>query len=149
LLAAGALVAAGHAAGSVFALAPSVIIYLAMVEVINLPHHLRLPRLAGSGEEKLSLWNQYKVSRTCVYSGWFSRLVLLNFNYHAEHHMFPTLPWHELPKAYERVRAAQPEGYQFCEGHEWIRVNRQKDLREVFAPTEILAPENESKPKAA
>lgn len=149
LLVASALLLGGFAIGNAFALAPAVIIYLMMVEVINLPHHLRLPRLPAASEEKLSLWQQYKVSRTCIYTGWFSRLVLLNFNYHAEHHMFPTLPWHELPKAYERVRAANPQGYQFCEGHDWIRVNRQKDLREVFSPTEILASEKESKPKAA
>jgi fatty acid desaturase len=124
-----------------------VAIYLAMVEVINLPHHLRLPRLPGEG--KLSLWNQHQVSRTCVYSSWFSSFVLLNFNYHAEHHMFPTLPWYELPKAHALVQKAQPKGYYLCNGHEWIRENRQKNLKEVFAPTEIIEPDFQSGSEAA
>jgi omega-6 fatty acid desaturase (delta-12 desaturase) len=141
------VLAAGVYFGSWALLLPSVVIYLGMVEVINLPHHLRLPRLQR--DAKLSLWEQYQVSRTCVYADWFSRLALLNFNYHAEHHMFPTLPWYELPKAYALVKEQSPAGYHLCIGHEWIRENRQKNLDEVFAPTEILVPVSDSNQEAA
>lgn len=134
---AGSLVVVGNALGSALYFLPAFIAYLVLIEVINFPHHLRLRRL--SGERSLPLWNQYKVSRTCVYSSWFSRLVLLNFNYHAEHHMFPALPWHELPRAQKLVRERlRAEDYNFCIGHEWIVENRQKDLAEVFAPTGSL-----------
>jgi len=136
------LVTAGiAAAGAWWLLAPSVVIYLVMVEVINLPHHLCLPRLPGTG--KLSLWNQYKVSRTCLYFGGFSQFVLMNFNYHAEHHMYPTLPWYELPKAHALVRARGMNDYNLCDGFAWIRQNRNRNLRDVFAPTEALAPDHE------
>jgi fatty acid desaturase len=130
------LVMGGHALGSALFFLPSIMAYLVMVEIINFPHHLRLPRLTGEG--KLNLWEQYRVSRTCIYASWFSRLVTLNFNYHAEHHMFPTLPWHELPKAHSLVMESKPNEYQMCQGHEWIRANRRKDLSEVFAPTKHL-----------
>ncbi|MGZ3694762.1 MAG: fatty acid desaturase family protein [Bdellovibrionota bacterium] len=144
---AAAVICGGIFLGGWALMLPSIVIYLAMVEVINLPHHLRMPRLPGDGQ--LSLWNQYKVSRTCVYSAWFSRFVLLNFNYHAEHHMFPTLPWYELPKAYALVKECEPEGYHLGIGHEWILENRQKNLSVVFAPTEVLLPDSVPERKAA
>lgn len=147
LLAFTALWWAGRSLGSAWLLMPSVGAYLVLVEIVNFPHHLSLPRVTGEG--KLSLWEQYKISRTCLYSAWFSRFVVLNFNYHAEHHMFPTLPWYELPRAHAKVRAANPEGYHMCEGHEWIRANRQKSLNEVLAPTEILDTGQTRKPEAA
>jgi fatty acid desaturase len=141
------LLVAGRALGGVWMLLPSIVAYLVLVEVVNFPHHLSLPRVAGDG--KLSLWEQYKISRTCVYSSWFSRFVLLNFNYHAEHHMFPNLPWYELAGAHKKIKEVSPEGYQMCQGHEWIRLNRQKDLKEVLAPTRFLELDRIRKPDAA
>lgn len=146
ILMASALLAVGQRLGHWALLLPSVVIYLGMVEIVNLPHHLRLPRLLGEG--KLPIWKQYRVSRTCIYGDWFSKLVLLNFNYHAEHHMFPNLPWYELPKAYALVKDQALEGYHRGEGHEWIRENRQRNLVDVFAPTEIIVHQS-SEHKAA
>lgn len=122
---------------SLFFLAPSIVIYLVMVEVINFPHHLRLPRFGGN--ERLNLWEQYQISRTCVYSNWFSKYVLLNFNYHSEHHMFPQLPWYELEKAFHLLKnEATIDDYNLGVGHEWIKVNRNKSLSIVFAPTKTI-----------
>lgn len=141
LMALGAVLGIGWYEGSALLLLPSIAMYLVLVEVINFPHHLRLPRL--SGDSALGLWDQHKVSRTCVYAPWFSSFVLLNFNYHSEHHLFPNLPWHELPKAYELIRT-EPD-YHFCRSNEWILENRRRELGEVFAPTGAV----ESERKAA
>jgi fatty acid desaturase len=121
--------------GSFFANLPSVLGYLALVEAVNFPHHLGLPRI--SGERSLMLWQQYKVSRTCIYRSWFCKYVLLNFNYHSEHHMFPSLPWRELPRAYRLVQEMRPSDYNSHNGHVWILQNRRLDLTDVIGSTSL------------
>jgi len=52
---------------------------------------------------------------------YYGRLNLLTFNvgYHNEHHDFPSVPWHRLP----RIRAAAPEWYTDLVAHtSWTRL---------------------------
>ncbi len=52
---------------------------------------------------------------------YYGRLNLLTFNvgYHNEHHDFPSVPWHRLP----RIRAAAPEAYADLTAHtSWTRL---------------------------
>ncbi len=107
---------------------PSILLYLATVEVINFPHHMNLPQYEG--ETKLALWDQYKIARSCIYSRFLARGLLLNFNYHVEHHLYPTLPWHQLDKLSERLHK-ELVGYNFTMGNQWILQNRVKPLEEV------------------
>jgi fatty acid desaturase len=39
------------------------------------------------------------------------RFLYFNMNYHIEHHLFPTVPFHALPKLHERVRNVLPHTY--------------------------------------
>lgn len=39
------------------------------------------------------------------------RFLYLNMNYHLEHHMFPTVPYHALPALHEEVKSSCPAPY--------------------------------------
>lgn len=136
-----AVIAAAGWPVAVFVILPSALLYFALVEVINFPHHMNLPQYEG--ETKLSIWEQYKISRSCIYPKLFSHFVLLNFNYHTEHHLFPTLPWYRLNALSERLRRELP-GYNFTLGNDWILENRGKSLEDVSK-----APESSSAKDAA
>jgi fatty acid desaturase len=88
------------------------VIYLVFVELINFPHHLgtEVYRTTEKGK-KLSLWEQTPVTRSCYYPVVLSELLLLNFNFHIEHHLFPTLPWFQLRRARTLVRKALGSEY--------------------------------------
>lgn len=112
-------------------LMPGVFLYLMVVEVVNLPHHLQLPQYVG--DTRIPLWDQHQVARSCVYPKWFSELVVLNFNYHIEHHLFPDLPWHQLRKAHAYVHPELQSQYNSDPMFKWILKNRTRNLREVLA----------------
>ena len=38
----------------------------------------------------------------------FSRFIYLNMNYHIEHHMFPLVPYYNLPKLHEVIKDDLP-----------------------------------------
>lgn len=40
-----------------------------------------------------------------------NRFLYLNMNFHTEHHMFPTVPYHRLPELHEAVKADLPPVY--------------------------------------
>jgi fatty acid desaturase len=120
---------------------PSIVAYLALVEMVNFPHHTDLPQYEG--ETKFSLWDQGKTARSCFYPKLFERYVLLNFNYHIEHHMYPTLPWYQLGQLSGELRKRLPD-YFFSEGNEWVIRNRKRPFKEV-----VLSQSSESQHKAA
>lgn len=113
---------------SLLVLLPSVILYFWLVEVVNFPHHTDLPQYEG--ETKLSLWDQYKIARSCFYPKVLEKWVLLNFNYHTEHHLFPTLPWYQLEELSRELRLKIPD-YNYSIGNAWIKRNRKRPLRDV------------------
>jgi fatty acid desaturase len=41
----------------------------------------------------------------------FVRFLYFNMNYHIEHHMFPMVPFHSLPKLHERIKQDLPRAY--------------------------------------
>jgi fatty acid desaturase len=97
-------------------------LYLVLVEVVNFPHHLGMD-LFEEETTRLPLWEQWRVTRSCYYAPAWS-LVLLNFNFHIEHHLFPDLPWHELRHARELVRAALDRRYEESVGAWWTLHHR-------------------------
>jgi fatty acid desaturase len=113
----------------------AVVFYLVLVELINFPHHLGTELFIEGGAKgaKLPLWEQARTTRSCYYPRVLSTL-LLNFNFHIEHHLFPNLPWHQLRKARARVRPALGDEYQECVGIAWNLENRCKDACDVFLP---------------
>ncbi len=112
-------------------LLPSIVLYLIGTEVINAPHHLGLTNFRG--ETKVPLWEQFKTARTCLYPKWIARFVVLNFNYHTEHHMYPYVPWYHLDKIHHVVCPELKEDYNLDPQFSWILKNRSKDLGTVFA----------------
>jgi fatty acid desaturase len=109
------------------------VIYLIFAELINFPHHLgtEVYRTTEKGQ-KLVLWEQNHVTRSCYYPVLVSELLLLNFNFHIEHHLFPALPWFQLRRARALVRQSLGNEYQECVGISWNLQNRRRDAREVF-----------------
>ncbi len=109
---------------------PGIILYLMLVEIVNLPHHLKVTHFKG--EESLPASLQFQVSRTCVYPKWFSRIVLNNFNYHAEHHLFPRLPWYRLDKVQAKTSQVIGDHYNQCKNNEWVLENRKNTIASVL-----------------
>ncbi len=120
-------------------LLPSVFFYLIGTEIINAPHHLGLTYFRG--ETKIPIWEQFKTARTCVYPQWLARFVVLNFNYHIEHHMYPYVPWYHLDKLHEKLHSEFREEYNLDPSFSWVLNNRPKDLCEVFGSNQVTEPE--------
>jgi fatty acid desaturase len=67
-------------------------------------------------------------------AGWFWSLLFLNNNLHAVHHLYPKMPWFEVPGAYRANRErvlAHNGGYRFAS---YAEIARRWLLRPVFAP---------------
>ena len=115
-------------------LVPGVALYLLMAEVVNLPHHLELPQYHG--ETKLPLWEQHRIARTCLYPKWFSENVVLNFNYHLEHHLYPSLSWYHLARLHAELRPELGDDYNMDPQFAWILKNRPRSLAVVMRAME-------------
>jgi fatty acid desaturase len=50
----------------------------------------------------------HRLNSRTVYMNRFSRFVYWNMNYHVEHHLFPMVPFHALPKLHEDLKAELP-----------------------------------------
>lgn len=62
---------------------------------------------AGLAENVLD----HRLNCRTVYMNPISRFVYWNMNYHVEHHMFPLVPYHALPKLHELVKSDMPKPY--------------------------------------
>jgi omega-6 fatty acid desaturase (delta-12 desaturase) len=104
-------------------------IYLGAEELVNFPHHSDLFKF----EHRLPLWEQWKASRSCDYPWLVSELLVLNFNYHAEHHLYPSLPWYRLRAARKWVREGLGHDYVGSVGIAWNLENRSRSIQSLFA----------------
>jgi len=62
---------------------------------------------AGLAENVLD----HRLNCRTVYMNLINRYLYWNMNYHVEHHMFPLVPYHALPKLHELVKADMPTPY--------------------------------------
>jgi Na+-transporting NADH:ubiquinone oxidoreductase subunit F len=62
---------------------------------------------AGLAENVLD----HRLNCRTVYMNRLNRYLYWNMNYHVEHHMFPLVPYHALPKLHEAVKADMPKPY--------------------------------------
>jgi hypothetical protein len=53
----------------------------------------------------------HRLNCRTVYMNWLNRYLYWNMGYHVEHHMFPLVPYHALPKLHELVKADMPMPY--------------------------------------
>lgn len=96
-------------------LALAAFLYLGLFEVINFPHHVG-SYLEDSPTAKLPVWQQHEITRSTRYPTLIEKYLVLNFNYHGEHHVFPDLPWHQLPQAHQLIQES-------AAGHQTIVVS--------------------------
>lgn len=120
---------------------PGMVLYLMLVEFVNLPHHLDLPTYRD--KTRLLVKDQYLIARSAIYPRFFSRWALLNFNLHLEHHLFPTLPWHELEKARRLVKPILGAAYNETTGGVWLVEHRRLSMDALLAP-QSEKPESEA-----
>jgi MocE subfamily Rieske [2Fe-2S] domain protein len=62
---------------------------------------------AGLAENVLD----HRLNCRTVYMNFINRFLYWNMNYHVEHHMFPLVPYHALPKLHEEVKDDMPTPY--------------------------------------
>jgi fatty acid desaturase len=103
------------------------VIYLFCEELVNLPHHLDLFKF----DRRLPLWEQWKAARSCYYPPFVSELLVLNFNFHIEHHLYPSLPWFRLRAARRYVSRALGSDYNEAVGLGWNLSNRSRDVQDL------------------
>lgn len=108
---------------------PAVVLLLLAEELVNAPHHADVSVF----DERLPIWEQYKATRSCDYPPGISELLVLNFNYHVEHHLFPVLPWYRLRRARALVREALGPLYTEAVGLSWNVEKRTRALDELIA----------------
>jgi Na(+)-translocating NADH:ubiquinone oxidoreductase F subunit len=62
---------------------------------------------AGLAEDVLD----HRLNCRTVYMNFINRYLYWNMNYHVEHHMFPLVPYHQLPRLHAVVRGDMPPPY--------------------------------------
>jgi MocE subfamily Rieske [2Fe-2S] domain protein len=65
------------------------------------------PQHAGLAENVLD----HRLNCRTVYMNPVSRFIYWNMNYHVEHHMFPLVPYHALPRLHETIKDDCPPPY--------------------------------------
>jgi omega-6 fatty acid desaturase (delta-12 desaturase) len=128
---ASALTALHYAAPQLFTIRnflPGIFLYSMLVELVNIPHHTGLTAF----DERLPLWEQHLPTRSCNYPPILSELVVLNFNFHIEHHLFPNLPWYRLRAARRLIFPALGHLYRQAHGLNWLIRARKQNLSDVL-----------------
>ena len=80
-----------------------------------------LPRFYGAWFHQLCVLTQHaglaemvkdhRQNTRTVYMNPLARFLYANMNYHLEHHMFPIIPFHALPRLHEAIRDQLPPPY--------------------------------------
>lgn len=105
---------------------------LVLAEMLNLPHHAEAPLLAKEAEA-LPYWAQDAVSHNCGSLPIWSKFVILNFNLHIAHHLFPSVPWYELPRVERLIQEKTGQvPAAFKNEFAWSLVNRRRPLLQLM-----------------
>ena len=51
----------------------------------------------------------HRLSTRSMDNGWLGRMLYCNMNYHIEHHVFPSIPFHALPALNVAIKDQLPE----------------------------------------
>lgn len=124
-------------------LAIALLLFVIAEEMVNTPHHADV---AGF-DCKLPVWDQHRASRSCYYPRGVSELLVMNFNFHTEHHLFPNLPWFRLRAARTLVKRHLGGNYHEAIGLRWNVENRRSSIQIIvnrysLKPTDTRATEN-------
>jgi acyl-lipid omega-6 desaturase (Delta-12 desaturase) len=92
---------------------PAIALFYAIYEVINLPQHSGLfPYTSRTHPAPLPLREQAEITRTTYLPRLLAVVLNYNFNFHIEHHLFPSVPWYSLPKVTSRIAGLRDFDYQ-------------------------------------
>ncbi len=83
-------------------------------------------------EHHPSAWDQQEITRSWPLASGLERYVVLNMNYHTEHHLFPDLPWHQLDNAHQLL-LQENEPLNLI-SLKWMSEQRQRPFAEVIIP---------------
>jgi fatty acid desaturase len=105
----------------------TILIYLVIVAACFYTHSILpamfigLPALYGNLLNVLEALSQHvgmyedvldhRLNTRTIYMNPIMRFFYWNMNYHVEHHMFPMVPYHALPKLHEEMKADTPKPY--------------------------------------
>lgn len=111
-----------------------------------------LPRLYGAWHHVMTGLLQHggladnvidhRLNSRTVYMNPVSRFIYWNMNYHVEHHMFPMVPYHQLPALHEKIRHDLPApNHSIAEGFRemWPAVLRQLKYVDHFIKRDLPA----------
>jgi fatty acid desaturase len=112
--------------------------------VINNVRTLGAHRWMGDGRE-LSFEEQLLDSVNYPHRPWFTELWgPVGTRYHALHHLFPSIPYHNLPEAHRRLMQGLPADSLYRETERisligairelWVRASRRRDGRQEIIP---------------
>ena len=94
---------------------------------------------AGLAEDALD----HRLNTRTVRMNRLHRFLYLNMNYHTEHHMFPTVPYHALPALHEAVKDDYPPvypGFGSAYREIWSAYRRQQQEPNFFVDRSALLP---------
>lgn len=81
---------------------PALILDFILEEIANMPHHAE-PQLQKETDPALPYWEQYAVTHSCKPTPIWSRFIMLNFNLHISHHLFPWVSWNDLGYVHRQI----------------------------------------------
>jgi len=83
--------------------------YIGLPRAYGAWHHVLtgITQHAGLAEDVLD----HRLNSRTIYMNPISRFIYWNMNYHVEHHMFPMVPYHALPRLHEDLKADTPRPY--------------------------------------
>ena len=114
--------------------------------VIGLPrlygawHHIMTGLLQHGGLADNVI--DHRLNSRTVYMNPVSRFIYWNMNYHVEHHMFPMVPYHALPKLHELIKHDLPApNASIAEGFRemWPALKRQLQYEDYFLRRDLPA----------
>ena len=94
----------------------------------------------------------HRLNSRTVYMNPVSRFIYWNMNYHVEHHMFPMVPYHALPRLHEMIKHDLPapnssilDGYReivpaFCASSATRTISSSASCRRPPSPTAKYSP---------
>lgn len=112
---------------------PALVIYYVWFECINLTHHGGLYTLiSDSHPQPVPLHQQAVHCRSANLPEFISLITCYHFNLHTEHHLFPTIPWHNAPILKQRLRQVKVDGYTEVDFLEFMKTIRAGDPFDIF-----------------
>lgn len=83
-------------------------------------------------------WDQQHVTRSWYMHPILEKYIVLNMNYHTEHHLFMDLPWRELKKAHTIIKEENEELNMIT--LVWMKEQRNRRFKDVITPVPSQRP---------